>query len=104
MTLLVALACTGGTESAAGCDTAAVVSWANFADGFFSNYCRACHSAESAYRYDAPESVNFDTEAEVRDWADRIRARAIDEQDMPVGGGVYAGDIELLDTYLRCWI
>jgi uncharacterized membrane protein len=111
MSLLVALlACSGGPTTDTGdgldqsaCTDAPEVTWDGWTHGFFLTYCTACHSANNTdNRAGAPESVNFDSEADVRDQADRVRARVIEDLDMPVGGGVYDDDLYLLDLYLRC--
>ena len=101
--LFLALACTPDPhDSGADCTDATALTWANWADGFFANYCRACHSLGTPDRYDAPEGVDFDSEAEVRNWAERIRVRVLDEGTMPVGGGVYESDLQRLQEYLSC--
>ncbi len=84
------------------CDSAPPVTWANWADGFFSSYCRACHSSGTAERYGAPEGVDFDTLADVIQWRERIQVRTLEAEDMPVGGGVYDEDLELLQVWLEC--
>lgn len=110
MTLLLALvACTGapgdsgGSAAVSVCDDGGPhLSWANWGDGFFANYCRACHSVNTRDRYDAPVGVDFDTQEQVETWAERIRVRVLEEETMPVGGGVYSEDVELLDRLLTC--
>ena len=106
MLLLLLLACgkdADTAETASGCaDAAYDLNWLNFGDGFFGNYCRACHSADTPERFDAPEGINFDTEDEVRALASSIRNAVLEEGSMPVGGGVYEEDLELLDVYLSC--
>jgi uncharacterized membrane protein len=84
------------------CDSAYPVTWANWAEGFFTNYCRACHSSGTAERYGAPEGVDFDTLDDVLRWRERIEIRTLEMQDMPVGGGVYEEDLELLRVWLDC--
>lgn len=103
--MLAALALLGGCADEGAepsCDSGEAVDWGGFADGFFATYCRSCHSAGLSERYGAPEGVDFDTEAEVLAQAERIRARALDEGDMPPGGGVVTGDLALLTRYLDC--
>lgn len=108
--LLLALACTGKDDApeptddsaAAACDTAPGVTWDNWGDGFFSTYCRACHSANTPDRMGAPESINFDSESEVRTQAALIRDSVLVREAMPVGGGVYEEDLFLLDVLLTC--
>ena len=104
--ILLFLACSGGTDTAdtapAACADAPNVTWASFGDGFFATYCRACHSANTAERYGAPEAVNFDTLADVRTFQDSVRRTVLDDQSMPVGGGVSDDDARLLDYFLTC--
>ena len=78
------------------------VNWDGWADGFFATYCRSCHSATSAARYGATESVNFDTRSDAIQWSERIRIRVIEQETMPLGGGVVRTDLEPLDLWLRC--
>lgn len=104
--LFLALACdnkdTGSDSDAVACDTAPNVTWDNWGDGFFATYCRACHSATSPDRRGAPETINFDTEAEVARLLPLVRSVVLDEASMPIGGGVYEDDLTLLDVYLSC--
>ena len=110
MTLLLLLLACGDKESAAddsearpaSCDSAPGVTWDNWGDGFFATYCRACHSANTPARMGAPESINFDTEAEVRAQTDLVRSAVLERESMPVGGGVYEEDLYLLDVLLTC--
>ncbi len=46
--------------------------------------------------------VDFDTMDAVIAQTGRIRARTIDEQTMPVGGGVSQDDLSLLAAWLDC--
>lgn len=90
-------------ESADPCAEASYdLTWANWGDGFFANYCRACHSASSPDRFGAPEGVNFDSSEDVRTWSSAIRRSVLVDEDMPVGGGVYETDLEFLDLFLTC--
>ena len=63
-----------GTQGAA-TDTGAVtvdcsLTWDGWADGFFSTYCRSCHSVATAERHGAPTGVDLDTRADVIEWAE----------------------------------
>jgi len=78
------------------------VNWDGWTNGFFATYCRACHSVTTAERYGAPEGVDFDTRSDVIQWAQRIRIRVLDEETMPLGGGVIQTDLEPLDQWLQC--
>ncbi len=104
LTLLLACDADKATDdTASSCDTLAYdVTWANFGDGFFANYCRACHSADAPDRYDAPEGINFDTLDEVRALSSLIETTVIINETMPEGGGVYDQDLEFLGYFLEC--
>lgn len=105
MLLALLLACSGppaDTGEPAGCDTGPDVSWHSSGEGFFLTYCNACHSATTDDRAGAPTGVDFDTEAQVRAQAERIRVRVLEEQTMPVGFGVDEDDLFLLDRLLTC--
>ena len=78
------------------------VNWDGWTDGFFATYCRACHSVTTAERYGAPEGVDFDTRADVIQWAERIRIRVLEQETMPLGGGVVQTDLEPLERWLQC--
>ena len=84
MTLLLALACAGGADTA---DTSTCadsdVTWVSFADGFFSNYCRSCHSSTTQNRYGAPDGLDFDTEAQVRQYEALVRSSVLEDGTMP---------------------
>ncbi len=100
--LLLLLPACGDDPKPGTCDSAERVTWDGFGDGFFATYCRSCHSAALTDRYGAPEGVDFDTEAEVRAQEDRVRARLLDAEDMPPGGGVVPDDLELITRWLDC--
>ncbi len=78
------------------------VTWSGWAQGFFATYCDGCHAADAPDRHGAPESVTFDALALVRDQAERIRVRTLDDLDMPPGGGVIEDDLALLEVFLDC--
>ncbi len=103
---LLMLACGGEatSDSAVGtcADTAADVTWDGDVHGFFLSYCDACHAASSPERHGAPESVTFDTPQQVLAMAERVRVRTLDEQTMPVGGGVPSDDLARLESWLDC--
>lgn len=93
---------TSADSAADHCVEEAEVTWVNFGEGFFTTYCGACHSVSSTSRYGAPEGVDFDSPGQVRDWEERIRVRVLVDETMPVGGGVFPEDLELLETFLDC--
>jgi len=85
------------------CATLPDVTWDAWADGFFRTYCTACHSsANTTARSGAPEGLDFDTEASVRAHAADVRRVVLETGTMPVGGGVYAEDLVLLEVFLAC--
>ena len=79
-----------------------VPTYADWGAGFFANYCRSCHSAESPSRFGAPEGVDFDTQAEIRAQAAGIARTVLEEGSMPVGGGVPEAELAALERYLGC--
>jgi uncharacterized membrane protein len=91
-----------GTHTAADEPDPCSIHWDGWADGFFSTYCRSCHSSTSAERHDAPTGVDFDTEEDVQMWLERIEVRVVDEKTMPVGGGVPEPEFEFLTQWLAC--
>jgi hypothetical protein len=72
------------------------------ASSTLTTWCTSCHSALAADRHGAPEGVDFDTLDGARLWSDRIRARALDAEDMPYGGGIPAAERARLDAWLSC--
>ena len=76
--------------------------WDAWASGFFTTYCQSCHSETSPQRYDAPIGVDLDDVGDVRAWSDRIRIRVLEEETMPMGGGVPSSDLDRLDAWLDC--
>lgn len=90
------------TEECSAEEAALSVSWTLTTEPILLTYCSSCHAAGSPNRFGAPEGVTFDTEAEARQWAPRVRARVIVDQDMPVGGGVFDEDARDLEAWLDC--
>ena len=85
------------------CSDAPTVTWASWGEGFLIENCQGCHSPATAEAAQAPEGLYFADEAEVRNQASRILARATGEQpDMPPQGGVEDSDRYLLEVWLRC--
>jgi uncharacterized membrane protein len=77
----------------------------NVAAPFVINWCRGCHSSSvpKAMRQEAPLDVNFDTEEEVRNWAERIEARATSASPtMPPVGGPTVEERGLLREWIEC--
>ena len=75
------------------------VTWNTWAQGFFMTWCQACHSATTQDRHGAPAGTDFDTEMAVMQWRDRIIIRVIEDQSMPLGGGLSSDDLDLLQRY-----
>ena len=97
------LACGSAADRPDSCADQPVVTWESFGHGFMTSYCVSCHSTyNTTNRYGAPENVNFDTEADTLHWKARIQQRVLEEQTMPLGGGVYPQDLYLLGVYLGC--
>lgn len=86
------------------CETS-YLAYDNFGAPFVVNWCRGCHSSTvpAGMRQKAPIDVNFDTEADVREWAERIGARAAGSKPtMPPAGGPTADERQLLAEWLAC--
>ena len=96
--LLLLLSCQSAMDTATECDQ--VTTWHNFGESFFLTWCSSCHAQSTEDRHGAPEGVFLDTEADSRLWQDRIRVRVIEEESMPVGGGISTSELELLERYL----
>jgi len=84
------------------CAGQAEVTWSGWAQGFFRGYCTSCHSRTAPDRWGAPEGIDFDTESDVVSRSAQIRSAVLERESMPVGGGVIADDLELLELYLDC--
>ncbi|MCB9758545.1 MAG: hypothetical protein H6739_01765 [Alphaproteobacteria bacterium] len=101
LTLL--LACSGPEpDTADPCVQGDTLTWANWGDGFFATYCRACHSATTPDRKGAPAGVDFDTWPEVVEQSAAVRSAVLERGTMPLGGGVHAEDLDRLARYLDC--
>ncbi len=92
----------GTSTSSDPCDDLPRVTWAGWTSGFFTTWCRACHSQTTSDRFGAPEGLDFDTERQVATWAEQIRTSVLEEERMPRGGGVDADERYLLEVYLAC--
>ncbi len=84
------------------CIGAPAVTWESWGHGFFLTWCASCHSASAPERRGAPTGVDFDSQADVKVWSERIRIRVLEEGTMPIGGGLYEDDALLLDLLLAC--
>ena len=87
------------------CPEDSYVGWEDFGGPFVYTWCTGCHSADmpEGARGDAPLGVDFDDVEDVRAWADRIWARAGDQNDtMPPVGGPDEEERALLGEWLAC--
>lgn len=99
------LACTGAPDPAPVDDTQGctpTVTWSGWAQGYFRTWCGACHSATTPDRRGAPVSVDFDTLDQVLTYQDAVRAAVLEQGTMPLGGGVFPQDQDLLQAFLDC--
>ena len=86
------------------CETS-YLDYGNFGAPFVSNWCRGCHSASvpMGMRQKAPLDINFDTEADVLAWRERIAARATGTMPtMPPAGGPSGEERALLAEWIAC--
>ena len=80
--LLLALAAAAcESPSGATCPPANAPTYAGFGQPFFAEYCVDCHSANSPNRHDAPSDLNFDTEADIKKYAEAIDEEAASGPD-----------------------
>lgn len=79
-----------------------VPTWEGWTHGFFRTWCTSCHGTFAVERNGAPIGVDFDSEAGALRWRERIRERVLVDGTMPIGGGVYAEDLALLEAWLDC--
>lgn len=87
------------------CETETFLRYDNFAAGFSADWCRGCHSSAvpEGGRQDAPLDVNFDTEADLVKWRERILVRATGETPtMPPAGGPSEEERQLLREWIDC--
>ena len=87
------------------CPEGSEVDGQNFGVGFILTYCSGCHSSgvPADERQMAPAGVDFDNVDDVRAWADRIWARAADQNmTMPPVNSVPDADRIKLGEWLAC--
>ncbi len=95
----------GSTLADRDCPDDSLVTYRNFGSAFLSAYCNGCHSSQvpMGMRQGAPMGVDFDSLDGVRDFADRIYARAGDGYTtMPPAGSPQPDDRVLLGEWLSC--
>jgi hypothetical protein len=105
------------------CSTA-YMTYDNFGAPFMANWCQGCHSATlpDDMRQGSPTDVNFDTQAEVKQWAVQIGVCAnsdgsqgsamgcppanppTGQPPMPPSGGPPEDDRETLTEWLACGV
>ncbi len=80
------------------------LTYENFGEGILGRHCTSCHSVyvRQNQRADAPLGVDFDTWDDVLTWAERIKVRSVDMDDMPPAGGMVADERIELEEWLRC--
>lgn len=87
------------------CPPDSFLSFENIGGPFLLDHCKGCHSKAlpADMRQDAPPGVDFDTLADVREWAPRIWMRAADQNDtMPPVGAPGPEERALLGEWLAC--
>ena len=107
--LLLVMACGDDADDSGGldplCQDAPVVTWEYWGQGFLTESCQSCHGGGTIDRNGAPESVRFDTEADVWTHRDSILSTATgDSPTMPPRGGLSEDDRALLEIWLTCWL
>ena len=88
------------------CESEPALSWENFGEGFMLQNCTPCHHSQlpADQRVGAPVGVDFDTYRGVLTFAERVRARTLDAQTMPPGGGIPQGELLRMDEWLSCQV
>ena len=87
------------------CPPDSALTWENFGGGYVLSYCTTCHHSAlpADMRQLAPIAINFETVEFVRAQAERIWARAADQnQTMPPVGAPADDQRALLGEWLAC--
>jgi uncharacterized membrane protein len=103
--ILLLLAClTEGADSGDPCDRDPPLDYLTFGKGQMQTHCVGCHSSlvREDQRNGAPVGVDLDTYDGVVTWAERIRVRTVELQDMPPGGGPSDEERAQLAEWLDC--
>lgn len=101
--ILALLACAPAEDSGA-CQRDPPLTWENFGQGWMGKHCTGCHSSlvREDQRNGAPVGVDLDTWPDMLTWAARIEVRALEDLDMPPGGGPSEEERALLAEWLEC--
>lgn len=105
--ILLLFSCVGaGGDTAGACDRDPPLDYLTFGKAFVQTHCTGCHSSlvREDQRNDATVGVDLDTYDDVVRWAERIRVRTVEVQDMPPGGGPSDEERELLAEWLDCGV
>ena len=88
---------TGQTESCA-------EDWWSTGQPLMLDFCAGCHSSQlsDSLRFGAPDGVDLETLEGALQHTDRIRARVLEDGDMPPGGGMNTEQLERLSAWLAC--
>ena len=103
--ILLLLACrSGADDSALACDREPALSFDNFGEAFMAKHCTGCHSVlhEGDLREGAPLGIDLNTYIDVLQWVERIEVRALENLDMPPGGGPSEDERAMLSEWLQC--
>lgn len=87
------------------CPEDSILTYENFGGPFMLNFCTGCHQSmlPADMRQDSPIEVNFDDIDDVREWSDRIWARAADQNlTMPPVGPPSDEERMRLGEWLAC--
>lgn len=88
---------TGQTESC-------TEDWWSTGQPLMLDFCAGCHSSQlsGSLRFGAPDGVDLETLEGALQHTARIRARVLEDGDMPPGGGMNTEQLERLSAWLAC--
>jgi uncharacterized membrane protein len=100
-------ACAAGDAvdtAADACADAPVVTWESAGEALITENCQSCHASTSLERQGAPESVTFDTHAQVIERkADILRVTNPETRTMPPSLALSDDDAAQLEIWLSCF-
>ena len=107
MLLVLLLACTDSPTAPSAADaneTCGNTDWWGAGQPLMLDFCAGCHSSRLSgdQRYGAPEGIDLETLEGAQQHLDRIRARVLEDGDMPPGGGLSTEQLERLSEWLDC--